>query len=193
MRARRDELRAKIEDYEQRLLSTPQVEQEYRPLVREYENAVRHYDEIKTKQVQAQIAQQLEASQKGERFSVIEPPQLPTSAEEPSRPTILLIGWVLALMGGLGYAAVAEAGDRSIHGERGLAAVTGELPLVSVPYIMTKQDIAHRRRARMATAALSIVGLLLLLWVAQITQGPLHASWWFQDVPASNPPSSTSR
>ena len=46
--------------YEQRLVETPQVEREYLDLARDQETSVTRYREIKTKQMQAQISQELE-------------------------------------------------------------------------------------------------------------------------------------
>ncbi|MGA8133306.1 MAG: hypothetical protein WCA48_04015, partial [Pseudomonas gingeri] len=67
--AKRDELRAKLEDYERRLAQTPGVERTYRELARELELAQLKYQEIRSKQTEVQVSQNLETEHKGERFT----------------------------------------------------------------------------------------------------------------------------
>src|SRR5262249_10266016 len=71
---RREQLRARIASYNQRLEQTPGVEQAYRDLVRDHENALAKYKEIRSKQMEAQVALELEKDRKAERFSLIDPP-----------------------------------------------------------------------------------------------------------------------
>jgi len=68
-----------------RLTRMPQVEREYVNLKRDYENSQMRYRELKAKQMEAEVGQQLEKERKGERFSLIDPPQLP---EKPSSPIV---------------------------------------------------------------------------------------------------------
>jgi hypothetical protein len=62
-------LLVKQEKLEAGLLKSPQVEQEYKTLVRDYDNARLKYREIKSKQMEADIAQTMEKGRKGERFT----------------------------------------------------------------------------------------------------------------------------
>jgi succinoglycan biosynthesis transport protein ExoP len=168
LRAKRTELSAKIADYEQRLIHTPQVEREYRPMMREYDNAVKRYDEIKAKQMEAQVAAQLETEQKGERFSLLEAAELPTHPAKPGRLMILWVGLALSVLGGIGYASLAEALDRSIRGEGTLAGIAGEPPLATIPYIENGADTARRRKARAVGVTVgATAGVVLVVWALQ--------------------------
>jgi succinoglycan biosynthesis transport protein ExoP len=170
LRAKRAELAAKIADYENRLIRTPQVEREYNPMMREYQNAVKRYDAVKSKQMEAQVARQLETAQQAERFSLLEAAKLPTQPR-PYRLLVLLIGLALGVLGGIGYAALAEALDRSIRGEGALAGVAGEPPLATIPYIENGADGARRRARVVGMSVGASAGMALVVWAA------LQALW----------------
>ncbi|MCI0563549.1 MAG: Wzz/FepE/Etk N-terminal domain-containing protein, partial [Nitrososphaera sp.] len=82
--ARAAELRRKHAEYEQRLTQTPQIEREYKTLMRDYEGALEKYRDVTAKQMEAQLSQTLESEKKGQRFTVIEPPVLPSSPAKPN-------------------------------------------------------------------------------------------------------------
>ena len=170
LRAKRAELSAKIADYESRLIRTPQVEREYNPMMREYQNAVKRYDEVKSKQTEAQVARQLETEQQGERFSLLEAAKLPTHPR-PYRQLVLLIGLALGVLGGIGYAALAEALDRSVRGEEALAEIAGEPPLAAIPYIKNAADLSRRRARAVGMTVGASAGVALVVWAA------LQALW----------------
>ena len=132
---RRARLKEKVRDYESRITQTPHVEQEGLSLQREYDNAVKKFREIKDKELQAGGSEQLEKGSRGERFTVLEPPQLPTRPVRPNRSAIILLGLVFALGGGVGYASYAEYMDRTIRGSRSVRAVLRTPPLAVIPYI----------------------------------------------------------
>ena len=134
------ELKAKLTDYEKRITGAPQVEREYRNLTRDYENALAKYQEIQAKQMEAELAATLEKENKGEQFSLIEPPQLPEEPESPNRFAILFLGFIFSMAGGVGTVAVAEAMDDSIHGARSIIEVVDMPPLAVIPYIDNSVD-----------------------------------------------------
>jgi hypothetical protein len=172
---RQDELRDKMADYEARLINAPQIEQEYRPMVRDYEHAVRNYDEIRTKLTQAEIAKQLEEKQRGERFSVIKPASLPDRSKSPNRPAILLIGLVLAMMSGIGYASLAEVMDPVRARRSGHHGYHGRAPSIRSVH-QQPGGLLRRRNARVATVAIAAIGLLGLVLIAQSFWGSSDAS-----------------
>ena len=130
---------------EARITEAPRIEQEYRALTRDYDNAMAKYKEVRDKEMQAQLAEALESDRKSERFSLIEPPLVPEKPDKPNRPAILFLGLVLSIAGGVGNLALREVLDKSLRGERAIFAVTGAPPLASIPIIETRDD--RRRRA----------------------------------------------
>jgi succinoglycan biosynthesis transport protein ExoP len=138
---RRMQLQKKAGDYENRIVQTPRVEQEGLALQRDYDNAVKKFRELKDKELQAGVAEQLEKESLGERFSVIEPPQRPTRPERPNRPAIILLGLMFSLGGGIGYASYAEYMDRTVRGSRSVLAVLRAPPLALIPDMSPRGDM----------------------------------------------------
>ncbi|MPY75494.1 MAG: lipopolysaccharide biosynthesis protein [Alphaproteobacteria bacterium] len=131
----REALKAALKHYEERVLKIPENEREYLTLRRDYDNAQSKYRDVRAKQLEAQLAEALETERKGERFSLIEPPQLPLDPIRPNRMAIIFIGLVFAGAAGVGNVFLAEALDESIYGAKSLRAITGQAPLVVVPVI----------------------------------------------------------
>ena len=121
--ALKEDLRAKQREYDSRLLQIPEIEREYRDLTRDYENAQTRYREVKAKQMQAEVAVELEKDRKAERFTLGEPANFPEKPFSPDRPRIALIGLVASLGGGLGFAWLRDLFDRSIKGPWELARI----------------------------------------------------------------------
>ena len=137
LRQKRTELRSKIASYELRLAETPQVERGYLTLTRDHENSLKRYQEIKANQMQAQIAEELERNGKGERFTLLDPPQLPEQPTSPNRPAILLLGMILSLGGGVAYVGVLESLDDSVRSSKTLAGLLKAPLLGIIPYVKT--------------------------------------------------------
>jgi len=132
---RRARAQQRAAEYEARLVQTPSVEQAGQALEREYEAAMKKYREIKQNLMDANLAVELEEEQKGESFSILQPANLPGSPEQPNRKAFLLLGLVLGIGGGIGYASVAEYMDRTVRGGQSVAGLLGAPPLAAIPFI----------------------------------------------------------
>jgi polysaccharide biosynthesis transport protein len=150
------ELKTSILALESRLAQAPQVEREYLDLTRDYDNSLKRYEDIGAKQVQAQFSQQLERDAKGERFSVLDPPQVPESPHSPNRLAIVFLGMILSVGGGATYAGIRESLDDSIHGSAALAAVSSVPLLALIPHIE-----AEYRPRKLRALGLSSTRILL--------------------------------
>jgi uncharacterized protein involved in exopolysaccharide biosynthesis len=178
LRRKIGELEAKRSQYEQRLIETPQVEREYRQLARDLQTASTKYQEIKAKQMQAKVAQQLEAESKGERFTLIEPPAVPEEPVSPNRPAILFLSLVLALGGGLGFAAVGESLDSSIRGMKGVTQTLQVAPLAVIPYLESDREISRRRRRGWSLVVGSLASVILVALLVHLFVTPLDVLWY---------------
>lgn len=176
--AKRSELKAKMASYEARIEQTPQVERVYLDLNRDHENSLRRYQELKAKQMEAQVAQELEKGSKGERFSLIDPPQYPEKPHSPNRPAILLLGLLLSIGGGLGYAAMLESLDQSVKSAKELAGLAVAPLLASIPYIANNSERASKRKARKIVATSGLAALLLVVILVHMLWMPLDVVWY---------------
>lgn len=178
LKEKRAEFEAKIADYEQRIVRTPQVEREYKSLARDYENAIQKFQEVTAKKLEAEVAGSLESEQKGERFTLIEPPLLPVEPSSPNRIAIALLGLILSFTGGLGSIAAAEALDQTVRGRRGVINVTGVAPLGIIPVINAQPSGVERYRRQALLAGGVLLGAILLLMIVHYFVMPLDVAWF---------------
>jgi uncharacterized protein involved in exopolysaccharide biosynthesis len=176
--AKRGELKAKLDEYEKRMIQTPEVEREYLTLSRDYENAVRKYQDIKAKQLEAEVGQVLEKERKAERFSLIDPPQLPEAPIKPNRPAIIVLGFLLSVTGGFGYAVVRESIDSSVRGPKGVISALDAPPLSVIPYMKNNDDLMRAQAIKKMTVATLAGGLILVVLLAHFFWTPLDVLWF---------------
>lgn len=172
------EIRKSLKVQEERVLRIPEAEREYLALKRDYDNAYIKYKEVKAKQLQAQLAQSLETERKSERFSLIEPPQLPLEPVSPNRIAILFIGLVFAGAAGVGNVFLAETMDETVYGSKQLAAVVGHQPLVVVPMIKQKSSKTGRRWLIAAVVLILIAAVAVGLYGFHVYVRPLDVMWF---------------
>lgn len=161
--ARQGEVKSQITEYERRIVQTHQVQRKYTDLTRDYENNSAKYRELKAKQLQAELAQNLEAENKGESFTLIEPPIVPSESEKPNRPKILALGAVASIGFGLGLALLADIIKGGVRGYSAVTRIVGQAPLVVIPMIATRQDLASKGVRRKRLIYTSIILLVLLV------------------------------
>lgn len=178
LQAQRASLQAKIGEFEARLTAAPQVEREYKSLTRDYEIAVLKYQEVLAKRQEADLARNLESGQKGERFTLIEPPLVPEQPDRPNRLAIGLLGVVLALGGGVGAGAFAETTDSRVYGRAGVLRLVGVPPLAVIPNLQTAASRARHRRRLMVFAGVVLALVLLGLLVVHLVVGPLDVLYF---------------
>ena len=154
------ELRKEKTKYEMRVEETPKVEREYQVLTAEQMNLKAKYNDLMQKHMEAVVAMGLEKGQKGERFTLIDPPQLPEKPFKPNRLAIALIGVVLGIGAGVGWAALREFGDQAVYNSERLAIGCGFPVLGEVPAIMTSAERRRLRVRRMVIIALVGVALI---------------------------------
>jgi polysaccharide biosynthesis transport protein len=174
---KRDELQGKLENYEKRMAQSPEVERQYREMVRELEAAQLKYQEILSKQTEAQVAQNLEAERKGEKFTLIEPPQPPEKPVSPNRMLIVFGGIVLALGLGCGAVVARELLDASVRGPGDIRQLLQVPALASIPLIVTASDRARQRRFRLYSWSGTAAALLLIVVGVHLFVRPLDVVW----------------
>jgi succinoglycan biosynthesis transport protein ExoP len=174
---RRDSLRAKLDDYEKRLAKSPEVEREYHELARDLESAQTKYQEILAKQTEAQVSENLESERKGERFTMIEPPQMPEEPISPNRLLIVMLGLFVSVALGVGAAAAHEALDASVRGPNDIRQLLQVPTLASIPNIVTAADRLRRQRFKRFSWGGGVATVILLLCTIHFWVRPLDVLW----------------
>jgi uncharacterized protein involved in exopolysaccharide biosynthesis len=168
---------ARQNDIETRLGSSPGVERDYAALRRNLESTYAEYQDVRQKQMQAQLAQSLEVERKGERFALIEPPMVPEEPDSPNRGMILALGSVLALAMGVGTALLLEMLDGSIRGIGGVSVLLTAAPLAVIPLLEDDSDRQRRLRRRLYLLAATIAAVLVALLLIHLFYRPLDVLW----------------
>ena len=146
--------------YRTRIANTPKVEEAYKAILIERNNTQLKYDDLMRKHMEARVAQGLEKEQKGERFTLIDPARLPEKPYKPNRLAIMLIGFVLSIGAGVGWASLKEFNDQSIRDSDSLTQATSFPVLAVIPEILTKKDtrrISNKRLVAITASVLTII------------------------------------
>ena len=132
-------LQLKLQQYEDRLFQTPIVERDYKSLSRGYDDALRRFSDLNRKQLEAQLAVTLEASQGAEQWTLANRAFEPFFPESPNRVGIVLLGVLFALAVALAFVTVAEFLDKTINSARKLTNIVGTPPLAVIPRIAASE------------------------------------------------------
>lgn len=147
----------KCEDYRKRIEATPRVEELLKSMLTEQLSARLKYEDLMKKFMESQVAQGLEKEQKGERFTLIDPPMVPEKPFKPNRTAIFFIGLVLSIGAGVGFAALREFSDQSVRKAETLVYATSFPVLAEIPEFLTNRDIKRKIRKRIFLVVGSII------------------------------------
>jgi polysaccharide chain length determinant protein (PEP-CTERM system associated) len=133
-------LQAQINVYEARTAMSPTIEEQYRELTRDYDNAQAFYKDLLAKKSSSDLATNMENEQQGEQMSILQPAGLPTDPTFPVRPLMAAAGMAAGLGLGVLIAIFLEFNDRSIRTEKDIA-IAMDLPmLISVPWLGPEEE-----------------------------------------------------
>lgn len=142
--AERDQkkLQQEISKYNGWLSSSPAVEEQYKELARDYDNAQKVYQDDIAKQNTSKMASQEEQAQEGEQIVLSNPATFPDSPSFPNRLLFAGGGLGAGLVLGLALALGLELRDTSIRTQADAEAVLALPMLVAVPWVM-EPEIAN--------------------------------------------------
>ena len=113
-----EKIKEAIKLYQDRVQSSPAIEQQYKELTRGYQTALDSYNNLLRKRDDAERAKELQQQQAGEQFRVLDPANLPDKPSFPNRPLFALGGLAGGLGLGLGLAFLLEMKDSSLRTEQ---------------------------------------------------------------------------
>lgn len=164
-------------EYRRRIAATPEVEEAYNALIAERNNTQAKFDDLMRKHMEAGVAQGLEKEQKGERFTLIDPARLPEKPIKPNRLAIMLIGVVLGIGAGIGFAALREFSDDAVRTPDQLEHATKFPVLAGIPSIVTRRDIVIRRWKRIAVTTGTLGVIVATIVVFHFMVMDLNVFW----------------
>jgi uncharacterized protein involved in exopolysaccharide biosynthesis len=172
------DLRARRADIEKKAVRSSDVEKELSALFRRLGTANLSYQSAREKSFVSKMGQALETQSKGERFALVEPPDLPLVPSSPNRPVLLALLIVLVLGAGLGWPQVAESMDQAINSSRAIERVQGAPPIAEIPRIETVQDRKHERNIRLWGLLIAPLVLIVLLALVHFLWMNLDILWY---------------
>ncbi len=124
-----------VRAYEARIDASPMVEEQYKEVTRNHEEALQFYNSLLTKMNESSMATALEQRQEGEQFRVMDAPNLPDSPVFPNHKLFAVGGFGAGLFLGLLIAGLLEYRDTSLRSENDVWAFTKLPTLAVVSYI----------------------------------------------------------
>jgi uncharacterized protein involved in exopolysaccharide biosynthesis len=128
-------LQQEIASYQSRISLSPAIEEQYKALTRDYDNAQKTYEELLAKKSSADLTVKMNNQSVGERMVPLFLADLPDAPSFPNRWIFALGGLAAGLALGASISLLLELRDNSIRNERDAEAVL-ELPtLIAVPWV----------------------------------------------------------
>jgi len=135
-------LQSAIGVYQNRTAMSPGIEEQYKLLTRDIDNAQAFYKELLAKKSSSGLASKMESDQQGEQMHIVAAAVLPDAPSFPNRPILAAGGLGVGLALGALIAIILEFSDKSIRTEKDAAAIMDLPLLISVPWLGDDEDDA---------------------------------------------------
>ncbi|HZL27102.1 MAG TPA: GNVR domain-containing protein [Acidobacteriaceae bacterium] len=139
-----EQTQATVALYQNRIESSPLVEEQFKDLNRDYDTAQKNYDDLLVKMNHAKMARDLESAQQGEQFRLMDEANLPEDPTFPNRQLFAAGGLFLGLAIGLALAAFLEYKDTALRTEQDVWAFT-QLPTLAVIAYSGNVEVRHKK------------------------------------------------
>jgi len=128
------DIQAKIQKYQERLEQTPKIEMQLKDLQRNYDTVKKRYENLLSKKLDAEMAEELEKRQKGEQFKVIDSAIPPRTPFQPDVQKLGFLTLVLGLGIGGGLSYLRECLDPAFYSAEDAERQLGNKVLVDLPW-----------------------------------------------------------
>ena len=154
----------KINQYQGRLNMAPVMEQQFADITRDYDQSKTDYESLLKKKNESEMSTDLEKTQQGEHFRMLDPPNLPVRPYKPNRLQLCGLGLVVGFVLGAGFAIGQEKLSGKIYSGREIKKLVPFDVIAEIPPIESLQEQSSSRRSAWiaGAAAVVIVGFILL-------------------------------
>jgi uncharacterized protein involved in exopolysaccharide biosynthesis len=165
LQGRSQQLRLRLEQFESRLGSTPEVEREYQAITRGLGTAKQQFDLMAKGRLEGEMEVAAITGGTADRFELESSPSMPREPSSPQRLAIVIVGLILATIAALTGVVAAEVLDASVRGAADVRRTLGRAPLAVVPEIhnSTYWRVRTRRVALLGGSVLIVTPVIYLL------------------------------
>jgi succinoglycan biosynthesis transport protein ExoP len=149
-------IREQIANYQAKVEAIPRREQELKDITRDYDISKGRYDSLLSKNYSADMSNDLDSQQKGQRFIILDPARVPQRPFRPNRLKLMAAASFMSFLCSVVLVIVKEYLDPRVKTEREIRVAFPEpIPmLAAVPHIQS--PIERRRHLRFVVFAVSL-------------------------------------
>ncbi len=157
------DLQGKVAQYQSRLNMAPVMEQQFADITRDYDQSKADYDALLAKKNQSEMATNLEKTQQGEHFRMLDPPNLPAKPYKPKRLQLCGVGLLVGLIFGATASFAREKLSGKLFTEREIKKLVPYAVMAEIPTIETPHERAARQKENwiVVFASLLLCGAIL--------------------------------
>lgn len=176
LQKQKDEVKKQEAEYRKAIAQNPAAEQHMAGMVRDYDNLMLLYRDLKAKKLASEMNETIEQGSIGQRLSIIEAPQVPLGTS-PSRLMFVVAGFAFATMSAFGVILGLQILNQNVIGPHHLESLIGVAPLVTIPHIKTLDDRINIRilGIKALTYAPIVLALLIVLFFLMVM--PFDVFW----------------
>ncbi len=154
----------KINQYQSRLNMAPVMEQQFADITRDYDQSKADYESLLKKKNESEMSTDLEKTQQGEHFRMLDPPNLPVKPYKPNRLMLCGAGLAVGLVLGGGFVFGNEKLSGKVYTEREIKKLVPFDVIAEIPAIESlEEQWSNRRGAWIAGAAAVVIAGFILL------------------------------
>ena len=173
LRAQKASIEARIEGLSESIARTPTNAITLEGLERDHDNIQSQYNAARSRLANASTGERVEVLQRGQRISVVDPPQVPSAPTKPNRMLIAGGGIAFGVLAGLGLVLLLELLNRSARRPEDLVKRLGVTPIATIPYIQTRREAVGRRGLKLALLLAILIGVPAMVWAVHTYYLPL--------------------
>ena len=132
-------IQGQVNLYQERISASPIVQEQFKNLTRDYQQAQAFYDDLLKKMNESRMASDLEHRQQGEQFRVMDAANLPDAPTSPKRPVFAAGGLIFGLALGVAIIALLEYKNTSLRSERDIWVFT-KLPTLATISLLEENN-----------------------------------------------------